>query len=242
MDEPVDGWDQLTSLLGALDDDLDGSGWGKACLRVLADLVGVAASCIATADGELVASSYEESPPDAVLDTIERLRRTGPALEARRSGRSVAVPDLTRARWPDYAAAAASVGIRAVAMVPIDARHLDAPVISLYSRARRAWSETDLALAHFVGSLVARFGAISDDLRRERVTVEQLQNALNSRVVIEQAKGVLAAAGGIDVEAAFELLRRDARRQGAPLKDVARAVVEDGYRPAALGPASSSAG
>jgi hypothetical protein len=115
-----------------------------------------------------------------------------------------------------------------VRQLPIQLKGVDAPVLSLtFGGSTPELSEADLA----VGRLVATLVAMTARLERESATAQQLQSALDSRVVIEQAKGVLATAAGVDVETAFELIRSHARRTSTPLRTVARAVVQDGYRP-----------
>ena len=70
--------------------------------------------------------------------------------------------------------------------------------------------------------MTRRLLAVNEDLRRQN---EQLQTALESRIVIEQAKGILAARHGLDVDRAFDALRRGARSHGTKLHDLAARVV-----------------
>lgn len=98
--------------------------------------------------------------------------------------------------------------------------------MNLFHRQPGALPEADLALGQALAD-VATIGILSERaIRRGEVVAEQLQTALNSRVIIEQAKGVLAQHGGLSMAAAFDRLRRYARTYNARLSEVARQVVE----------------
>ncbi|MFE7223491.1 ANTAR domain-containing protein [Nocardioides sp. NPDC057577] len=130
------------------------------------------------------------------------------------------------------------LGIRAMAHVLLPLVQEDGEgSLTLYSRKPRRWSGEDLGLAGFIGTLTSAFLTSATRLDNERNTVGQLQHALDSRVMIEQAKGVLVASESIGADEAFGRLRDQARRRGVTVRSIAEAVVNNGYRP---GPQRSS--
>jgi AmiR/NasT family two-component response regulator len=85
--------------------------------------------------------------------------------------------------------------------------------------------------ARVLGDMAASYVANASDLEQSRRTTEQLREALESRIIIEQAKGMLASEYRISVDQAFVVLRDHSRRHGASLRGVAEAVVTLGLRP-----------
>jgi transcriptional regulator with GAF, ATPase, and Fis domain len=164
----------------------------------------------------------------AALERLQVQRRQGPCVDAYRSGRQVAVADLRRmrARWPGFVPRALEAGIVAVCAFPMRLRadrigaldvFLDDPGELDEAATRAGQVLTDLAT---IAILQAR--ATQDATRR----AAQLQHALESRVVVEQAKGVLAERLGVDPDAAFMRLRRYGRVRGLHLTDLSRQVVD----------------
>jgi GAF domain-containing protein len=97
--------------------------------------------------------------------------------------------------------------------------------LNLFTTGRRPLSDDHLAVAQGLAD-IATIGLLHERAVRDQVMLsEQLQTALHSRILIEQAKGVLSAQAGTSVEAAFALMRSHARRTGQPLTTVAAAVV-----------------
>jgi GAF domain-containing protein len=109
--------------------------------------------------------------------------------------------------------------------VPLRLRRQVIGALNLFSTGRRPLSGDHLAVAQGLAD-IATIGLLHERAVRDQVTLsEQLQTALHSRILIEQAKGVLSAQTGTSVEAAFALMRTHARRTGQPLTTVAGAVV-----------------
>ena len=104
-------------------------------------------------------------------------------------------------------------------------------VLGLYDGAARAWGDEDLRLARIMANLGSCYVVHVAELGREREANEQLRTALTSRIIIEQAKGVLAEARGISVDDAFQVLRKHCRDHNARIHDVAAAVVHLRMRP-----------
>ena len=169
------------------------------------------------------------------LEQLQESHQAGPCVDATNLGHPVAVDDLRdgawAARWPDYCAAAATLGIVAVAGVPMTAGDRAVGSIDLYDRQPRRWAEEDLQAATTLADIATAYVVNASELEQQRRTAEQLQRALDSRIVIEQAKGILSAANGVSVDEAFQLLRRHARGHNARIHEVAAAVVHLGLRP-----------
>ena len=166
-----------------------------------------------------------------VQDTGNGHEAEGPCVEAAGTGEQVLVEDLAAAaqRWPRYVQVARRLGIRSVAALPLRA---DAVVgtLELYGDAPRPWREAELAVAQVFADVAAGYLRAARELDRQRRVSAQLQDALDSRVVIEQAKGVIAAQRGVGVDEAFRILRKHANDHGATLRVVAETVIGRGLR------------
>ena len=129
-------------------------------------------------------------------------------------------------RWPEYAHAAKTAGIRAVAGIPMLAEGSAVGAVNLYDKEPRNWPAEDLRVAAVFANIATGYLVHASAAQQHQRTTEQLHQALSTRVIIEQAKGVLATQRDIDVDEAFLLLRAHARGHGARIHDVARAVVD----------------
>jgi GAF domain-containing protein len=204
------------------------------------ELLDVSATGLLLADprGELrvVAASSEAA---RLLELFQLQSDRGPCLDCFRSGQPVAAADLGGdQRWPQFAAAARQAGFSAVQALPMRLRDQVIGALNLF----RATAGPFDADAMHIGQALADVATISllneRSMRRSDTLNEQLQTALNSRIIIEQAKGKLAERLGIDVDTAFTLLREQARNRNQRLSDLARAFV-DGTQ-AITGPVSGS--
>ena len=137
----------------------------------------------------------------------------GPCLDCFRTGQQVSVVDLALTDgWPRFAAAAADVGYRAVHALPMRLRTEVIGALNLFDVQARALDPQTLSVGQALAD-VATIGLLQQrTIRRSDVLVEQLQTALNTRVLIEQAKGVVAERLHVDVAEAFRLLRSEAPR------------------------------
>lgn len=184
-------------------------------------------------DGRL---EYVTGVPEkiAALEREQTQSQLGPCVTAYQTGRTVAVDDLRDQadQWPSFHAVAQRLGVRAMAGIPMHLEGESVGAIDLYSAAPRAWTDRDLAAATVMANMATAYLLNASLLDKQRRLAEQLQSALDSRIVIEQAKGVLANEYSISVDEAFERLRRHARTHGASVRVVAEAVVTVGLRPA----------
>jgi GAF domain-containing protein len=160
----------------------------------------------------------------------------GPCVEAARSGDTIAVQDLTAPsiRWPLFAATALQQGFRSVHAVPMRVRDETIGALNLFNVDASTLSPEDGRLARALAH-VATIGIVQQrSLHRSSLLTEQLQGALSTRVVIEQAKGILAEFGSLGMDQAFEALRSYARGHGMKLSETAAALVRRDLEPAAL--------
>ena len=171
----------------------------------------------------VVASSTEQA---RLAELFQLQHDQGPCLECFQTGRPVYEADMAAAaqRWPVFAPAAAGAGFAAMQALPMRLRDEVIGAMNLFMRAPRRLDETGLRMGQALAD-VATIGLLQErNLRHQEVLSEQLQGALNSRVVIEQAKGVLAERLGLDMGQAFELLRGQARIQNRRLAELAGTV------------------
>jgi GAF domain-containing protein len=152
----------------------------------------------------------------------------GPCLESFQGNRVVEVRDIVdvRDRWPDFAAQASESGYRAARSVPLEVHGHVVGTLNLFAAKPGPLLDQDIAL---VSSFV-RVATISIVQQRafdaQKTVAEQLQGALDSRVIVEQAKGVLAEQRATEVGDAFQIMRKYARDNGLRLKDIAHRVVQ----------------
>jgi GAF domain-containing protein len=205
-------------------------------IDLLDQLVGHSVQLLAAdAAGILLADLREQLRPVAVssedAETMELLQLQsdeGPCLEAYRGAVQVRIPDLTQAaaRWPKFVAAARGGAFASVHAIPLRLRGEAIGALNLFHREVGALPDADLALAQALAD-VATIGILQERaIRRGEELNEQLQTALHSRVVIEQAKGVVAQHLGVGMDAAFDRLRRYSRGNNLRLAQVARQLVE----------------
>jgi len=166
----------------------------------------------------------------AAIERAQEKWQKGPCVDAVASGAPVAVPDIATgeasSRWPDYTVVAKTAGIQAVAGIPMVAEGKAIGAVNLYDSQPRTWSAEDLRVATIFASIATGYIAHASSAQQRQRTAEQLQQALDTRLIIEQAKGVLAAKQETTVDDAFERLRKYARAHNARIHDVSRAVVQ----------------
>lgn len=195
------------------------------------NLVGAAAAGLALADehGRLgfVAGSDENV---RLVELFQIQNDQGPCLEAYRTGQPVINVDLTTAtaRWPRFAPRAAEAGFRSVHAFPLRLRSQVIGALNIFGDTVGGdFTDTDIPVMQALAD-VATIGLMQERaIRRSEALTEQLQGALNSRIIIEQAKGALAQIKDISVDDAFRHIRTYARNHNRRLTDVARLIVTD---------------
>jgi GAF domain-containing protein len=183
----------------------------------------------AKGDLQVVASSNEAV---RIVELFELQSKEGPCVDAYRKGNSVSHPDLTTAadRWPRFAPVAVAAGFQSVHAHAMRLRGQVIGALNLFSPDARATAANDIVIAQAIAHLstIAIFHHRAS--REAKLVNEQLAYALDSRIVVEQAKGVLAERNELNLDDAFSQLRRYARHHNLLLVDVAKAVVEGRVR------------
>jgi GAF domain-containing protein len=194
------------------------------------ELLDLDAAGLLLADGrgtlQLVAASTEQA---RVVELFQIQSDEGPCLDAYRSGQPVLVPDLTGGeateRWPRFTASASEMGFAAVHAIPMRLRDQVIGTLNLFGSAPQG---LDPGVARAAQALVdvATIGILQERATREQgVVAGQLQVALNSRVIIEQAKGILAERMRVTPDQAFIVLRAYSRNHNHPLTQLADDVI-----------------
>ncbi len=194
------------------------------CVEVLD--VDAAGLMLVAPEGDLrvMASSSEAM---RLLELFELQTEEGPCLDCYRTGQPVVNQDLTtvNGRWPRFAPEALAAGFHSVHALPLRVHDKIIGALNLFHAERGEINAVDLAVAQAFAD-VASIAILQYRAALEsQVLNEQLHHALNSRVVIEQAKGMVAERKDLDMEQAFSVLRSYARNHNLRLADVARDVI-----------------
>jgi GAF domain-containing protein len=201
-------------------------------------LDGLAHTCVeflgATAAGLLLVDERGGVQPVAasterahLLELLEMQNVEGPCVDCISTGRPVNVIDLSLLvpRWQRFAPAAMAAGFRSAHALPLRLRSEVIGGLNLFCAPDAILTPQDLRVGQALAD-VATIGILQQrSLHRQAVLAEQLQAALNSRVGIEQAKGVIAEHAGVDMDVAFDLLRAYSRNHHRKVSEVARDVV-----------------
>lgn len=181
---------------------------------------------IVDSDGELqlIASTNEEAE---FVEIIQLNAGEGPCVDAFETGNGVTVLDISEEdRWPAFCAAAIKQGFQSMHAFPMRLRGQTIGAMGLFRVTAGQLSDSDVAVAQALAD-VATIGILQErSLRDTSIVADQLQRALDSRIIIEQAKGVIAAQTGADMHTAFTILRDYARSNQLKLGSVAEQVAE----------------
>lgn len=165
---------------------------------------------------------------EQALELLQRQADEGPPPECVRTGRPIVVADLETCveRWPDFVAQARSTGLAWSLAVPMRLRTESVGVLTVSGAQPVVADAAAVRLGQALADM-ATIGLLQTRTMCPRETiVEQLQTTINDRVIVEQAKGVIAERLGLDMDRSFALLRGSARKEGRRLPDLARAVVD----------------
>nr|WP_237551532.1 GAF and ANTAR domain-containing protein [Streptomyces sp. SID8367] len=154
----------------------------------------------------------------------------GPGHDARTTGCALIDVDVTtpptRVRWPRWSARVTALGHGRITALPLPAKEGPTGALILFDAQDRRLDERALTLARLFAEAAAHTLALQREVSESRVLAGQLEHALSSRVVVEQAKGIVSARYGIPVDEAFERLRRYARSHQLKVAHVARQITE----------------
>lgn len=219
--------DTMILLADTLVEDFDVLDYLDLLLRRSIEVLGADAGGVMLVDGsghlQVLASSDE---PTRLMELYELQRAEGPCVEAHQTGRPVVEPDLrTDPRWPAFTSHAVDAGFGAAFAFPLVLRGHGIGALNLLRAQPGPIAEEDMrtaqALAHMAAIGILQHRAV----REAQALARELQTALNSRVVLEQAKGFIAEQTGGDMGMAYQRLRWHARNHNLTIREVATAVI-----------------
>ncbi|WP_106815029.1 GAF and ANTAR domain-containing protein [Microbacterium timonense] len=217
----------LTILADTLVDDYDVVELLQTLVDACRDILDITAAGILLADEagelELVASTSEAS---RLVEVMQLAAQAGPCIECFRTGAPVTVPSLlSSSEWGAFREEALAQGFSSIHALPLRLRERTIGTLNLMDAREGPLPERSVVAARAFAD-VATIGILHErSLRESEVLAQQLQLALGSRVVIEQAKGVVSFTADIPIEDAFDLIRSYARRHQLPLSQVAASIV-----------------
>jgi GAF domain-containing protein len=174
----------------------------------------------------------------AQIELSAQRNEEGPWLDCTRTGEVIAAPDLAAEedRWPRYVVEARRAGFAAAHTVPLRRREELVGTLTLFRTERGDLEKPDVRLAQAMAD-IATIGILrTRALRRQETLAAQLQHALNSRVIIEQAKGVLAERLDLNMTAAFSAIRTYARSHNTRVSELALSIVDGKFNTDLLRP------
>lgn len=161
------------------------------------------------------------------VEVLQSQAGLGPCIDSYKTGKVVTLADIAAEgdRYPDFQAAALSQGFQSVHAIPMRVHPRAIGALNLFRNDKGEMSADDAAIGQALAD-VATISILQERTFRENAMVnEQLQRALNSRVLIEQAKGVIAQRSNVDMDEAFRRLRTYARNHSEAMHDSARSVI-----------------
>ena len=189
-------------------------------------------------DLRVIASSSEEM---RLVELFEIQAQEGPCPDCYRTGEPTVHENLAcdDAPWPLFGPVALKAGFLSVHALPMRLRGVTIGALNLFRTEAGLLEEPDVVAAQALAD-VATIAILQHRAAiQAHLLVDQLNHALNSRVMIEQAKGILAERAGLDMEGAFAWLRKQARDHNQLLVDVARSIIEGNLSPKAAVPERS---
>jgi GAF domain-containing protein len=213
---------------------------GRPLSDVLTEIVTIAARGIPGAEstsitllrGEEAFTAAHYGEMALAADEMQYERGYGPCMDAGRGGVVLRVDDMAReTRWPDYSRKVLDVGVRSSLSVPLPFQGSSIGALNNYSSKVAAFATPEALRA---GAEVAEALAVAvvnaDEHARVADQAHNMRLAMESRAVIEQAKGVLMAQRGVDDQQAFDMLRDASQRYNRKLRDIAAGIVESTQR------------
>lgn len=172
----------------------------------------------------------DEAAPE--IDSAQYETGIGPCLDSFRHGRIFRIDDTTKDdRWSPFSEAAAAFGIRSTLSVPLVANHEGLGALNLYSRTPNGFSEEDEEVASQFGVQAAIVLANAQAYWDAHLLSQNLAAAMQSRAVIEQAKGILMGAQRCSADEAFQILVRASQRENRKLREIAEDIVRRAQHP-----------
>lgn len=223
--------DAVVSLVDTLLEDFDVVDLLTELTERCAELLDITAAGFLLADPlnqlRLLAATTEQAHD---LELFQLQAAEGPCVECYSTGEPVSIADLNdaAARWPRFAPAAVDAGFASVHAVPMRAAGLVLGALNLFGASAGELNEADRLVAQTLAH-IACVAILQERAPTPSTVIPQLRSALASRVIVEQAKGLLRETLDVSVERGFTLLRSYARANGEHLTDVARRLMSDRY-------------
>lgn len=200
----------------------------------VAAVLGLSGSWVTMADEGRLRSLAGVSQASAEMERDHALLHPFPCpcREAYSTGEVVRVTDVREesTRWPEFSASATRLSMAGVAAIPMRLADQIVGALNLYSAEPRQWSGEDIAVAGVLAGVATSYVVNASKLRQQQQLSEQLQEALESRIVIEQAKGITSQQNSVTLEQAYQRMRSHARNNHASLRVVAEAIVGVGLQ------------
>ena len=196
-------------------------------VETIAGLLGADGGALMVADDDgMVQWVTATSQPAYLLTQIEQDFEEGPGVDARATGQPVAIPDLRLGqRWLWLGPVAASHSVRAALAAPVPADGQTLGALTVIMATPRLWSQAEAQAISGHASILGQLLLTTADAAQQRRLAGQLQTALDRRILIEQAKGVLMERKGLPPSQAFQVLRHTARSSRRKLIDVAAEII-----------------
>jgi len=198
----------------------------------VAAVLGLSGSGVTMAEEGRLRFVTAVSQASGELERNQEEEQAGPCRDAYDTGQVIRVSDVRQesARWPEFSATAVRLSVAGVAGIPMRLADEIIGALNLYAHEPREWSDEDIAVAGVLADVATSYVVNASKLRQQEQLSEQLREALQSRVVIEQAKGITAYKHAISVDQAYQLMRSHARSNNASLRLVAEAIVAVGLQ------------
>src|SRR4051794_275909 len=201
--------------------------------ETLAEICRIAVRAVPGTDGASV-TTFAEGRPSAIasdewskaFDELQYVEQEGPCLDAYRTGNTFRVRDLAaEGRWPSYAPRAVEQGARGMMSIPMSAHGNVIGALNLYARKPDAFGSDSAAIAQIVAGHAGLASHVAAAFFGHRELADQMREAMTSRAVIEQAKGILMSTRKIGADQAFDDLVAISQHSHRKLREVAQALV-----------------
>jgi GAF domain-containing protein len=188
---------------------------------------GAESTSITLVRGDEAFTAAHEGEMALAADELQYEHGHGPCMDAGRGGVVLRIDDMaSEQRWPDYVSRVREVGVRSSLSVPLPYQGSSVGALNVYSTHPQAFTAPEALVAGTeVAEVVAVAVANADAHAKLGEQADHMRRAMESRAVIEQAKGVLMAQRRVDAEVAFELLREASQRYNRKLRDIAAGIV-----------------
>lgn len=227
----------FVTLADTMVDDYDTADMLHRLVEYCVDMLDVTAAGLLLSDQrgglQVLAASTERTQ---LLELFQVQADEGPCRDCFRTGEAVLVPDLTAevARWPRFAPKAVEQGFVAVHAIPLRLRGDIIGALNLFGAKAGSINSEDIQVARALADIATIAILHERTVHRAEILTEQLQTALNNRVVIEQAKGVISQAANLEMDEAFDVLRNYGRSHSTRLSVIAHHIVTGVLAPSEL--------